>query len=107
MGTQKYFAYVAVMAISTYLIRAIPLVAIKGKISNRFLNSFLAYMPFAVLGAMTFPAILFSTESYTSALAAFAAAVLMAFFGKGLIQVAALACSTAFAVEIIRLYVVK
>lgn len=104
MNTQKFFIYLAVMALVTYLIRVIPLVAIRKKISNKFLNSFLAYIPYTVLGAMTFPAILFSTNSLPSALLASFAAVAMAFLGRSLIQVAVFACCTALVVGVIELY---
>ena len=53
----EFFKYLAVMAIVTYLIRMVPYVAFRKKITNRFVSSFLYYIPYAVLGAMTFPAI--------------------------------------------------
>ena len=58
-----FFKYLAVMAITTYLIRMLPLVLCKKKIENVFIRSFLYYVPYAVLGAMTIPAIFFSTGS--------------------------------------------
>ena len=60
-------AYIAVMAGVTYLIRMLPLTVFQKKIKNRFIRSFLYYIPYAVLGAMTFPAILYSTGSVYSA----------------------------------------
>ena len=59
----EFFKYLAVMALVTYLIRMIPYVAFRKKITNKFVSSFLYYIPYAVLGAMTFPAIFFSTAS--------------------------------------------
>ncbi len=99
MAVQKYFLYLAVMAGVTYLVRVIPLVAIRKKISNQYLNSFLGYIPYTVLGAMTFPSILYSTNSVASAFLASIVAVLMSFLGRSLIQVAILACSTALVIS--------
>ncbi|MCI6175385.1 AzlD domain-containing protein, partial [bacterium] len=55
------------MALVTYLIRALPLTLIHGKIQNRWVRSFLYYVPYACLSAMTFPAIFFATQSVWSA----------------------------------------
>ena len=52
------YAYIAVMAVTTYLIRMLPLTLFQKKIRNRYLRSFLYYVPYACLAAMTFPAIL-------------------------------------------------
>lgn len=60
LSIRDFFIYLFIMAGVTYLIRALPLVIFKGKITNRFVQSFLYYVPYAVLGAMTFPSILFS-----------------------------------------------
>ena len=58
----QFFIYLLILCVSTYLIRVIPFVAIKEKISNRFVQSFLYYIPYAVLTAMTFPAVLYATD---------------------------------------------
>ena len=68
MSFPRYLAYLLTMAGVTYLVRAVPLVLIRKKITNVFLKSFLAYIPIAVLSAMTFPGILYSTGSMGSAL---------------------------------------
>ena len=81
-------AYIAVMAITTYLIRVVPFVAIRGKIKSRFINSVLYYIPYAVLSAMTFPAIFFATGDVISSSVGTAVALLMAFFDLPLIVVA-------------------
>ncbi len=91
--------YIAVMAGVTYLIRMLPLTLFQKKIRNRWLRSFLYYVPYACLAAMTFPAILTATESPVSALAALAVAAVVGFAGKGLVTVAACACVTVFVVE--------
>ena len=87
------------MAAVTYLIRMLPMVLIKRKIENRFIRSFLFYVPYAVLGAMTFPDIFSSTSSFYSAAAGTAAAVVLAIKEKGLLTVALSACFTVYAVE--------
>ena len=82
------YAYIATMAITTYLIRVLPLTIFRKPIRSRFLRSFLHYVPYACLTAMTFPAILGSTESVLSGAAALAVAVWLAYRGKSLITVA-------------------
>ena len=57
------YTYIIAMAVVTYLIRAVPLVLFRKKIENRFLSSFLYYVPYACLTALTLPAIFYSTES--------------------------------------------
>ena len=93
--------HIAVMAIVTYLVRMLPMVIFRKKIKNRFIMSFLHYMPYAVLAAMTFPAVFTSTESVISAAAGVAIALLLAFFEKGLVTVALSACAMAFLTEIV------
>lgn len=80
--------YIAVMAVTTYLIRAVPFVAVRGKIKSRFLNSVLYYTPYAVLSAMTFPAIFFATGDVVTSAVGTVVALLMAFFDLPLIVVA-------------------
>lgn len=92
-------AYTLVMAGVTYLIRMVPLLLIRRPIHNRFIKSFLYYVPYAVLGAMTFPAILYSTSDIRSAAVGLIVSVILAFFGKGLLTVAVSACVTVYAVE--------
>ncbi len=82
------YAYIATMAITTYLIRVLPLTIFRKPIQSRFLRSFLHYVPYACLTAMTFPAILSSTASIISGAAALLVAVLLAYRGKSLIVVA-------------------
>ena len=86
------WGYIAVMALVTYLIRALPLTLIHGRIRNKWIRSFLYYVPYACLSAMTFPAIFYATQSVWSAAAGVAAALVLAFFGRSLITVAAGAC---------------
>ena len=72
------YIYILVMGIVTYLIRVLPLTLIRKEIKNRFIRSFLYYVPYVTLAVMTFPAILDATGSTASALAAFIAAILIA-----------------------------
>ncbi len=95
----KIYVYILVMAVSTYLIRALPLTLFKMPIRNRFLKSFLHYVPTACLAAMTFPAILSATDHMISGAAGLAVAVVLALKKKSLIVVALASCVTVFAVE--------
>ncbi|MBQ5932823.1 MAG: AzlD domain-containing protein [Lachnospiraceae bacterium] len=95
------YIYILVMAAVTYLIRMIPLVLVKGKINNRFIRSFLYYVPYACLMAMTFPAVFFSTSSMLAAIAGVGVAIILALKGKGLMMVALAASITVFLVSFI------
>ncbi|MBO4781830.1 MAG: AzlD domain-containing protein [Lachnospiraceae bacterium] len=95
------YVYILVMAVVTYLIRMLPLTLIKGKINNRFIRSFLYYVPYACLMAMTFPAVFFSAGSITAAIVGVSVAVLLALKGKGLMTVALAASITVFLVNLI------
>ena len=98
------YVYIAVMALTTYLIRMIPLVFFRKEIKNRFIRSFLAYVPCACLTAMTFPAILYSTNAVLSGAIALAVALIAALCKRSLVTVAALSCAAVFVTEwIIRL----
>ena len=100
MNHETFFLYLLVMAGSTYLIRAIPFVLVKKKIENVYIRSFLIYIPYAVLTAMTIPAILYATGSLLSAAVGLLAAIVMAWFGFGLLPVAVVACVAVYAVEL-------
>ncbi len=91
---------VVIMALVTYFPRMLPLVIFKKKINNRYVRSFLNYVPYAVLAAMTFPSIFWSTSSPVSALAGLLVALLLAYWGKGLLTVALSATAAVFLVEL-------
>ena len=91
--------YTFVMAAVTYLIRMLPFVVFRKPIKNRFVKSFLYYVPYAVLGAMTFPAILYSTASLASAAVGLVVSVILAWFGRGLLTVAVSACVAVYLAE--------
>ena len=80
MPDLQFFIYLAVTAGVTYLVRALPLVLVKGKIKNRFVLSFLHYIPYAVLSVMTVPAIFSATENPVGAAVGFVTALVGAFF---------------------------
>lgn len=103
METGQFFLYLGVMAVVTYLVRAIPLALCRNKIENTFVKSFLAYVPYAVLGAMTFPAIIYSTEELIPALAGTVVGLVMAFRRKSLLFVAVSACVAVFIAKMILL----
>lgn len=87
--------YIAVMAGVTYLIRMIPFTAFRKQIKSKFFRSFLYYVPYAVLSAMTIPAIFYSTGDITTAAVGTAVAVLLAYFDLPLIVVALAASAAA------------
>lgn len=101
MMISNFFSYLFIMAGVTYLVRALPFVIFKGRIENTFIKSFLYYMPYAVLGAMTFPAILFSTGNYISSVAGLIVACLVAFKEKSLLIVAIFACVMALVINLV------
>lgn len=100
MNNYVFFLYLLILSGSTYLIRVIPFVAIKNKINNRFIRSFLAYIPYAVLTAMTIPAVFYATNWWAGAAAGLIVAVIFALKEKGLTVVAIAACVAVFVVEL-------
>lgn len=94
-----FVCYLLVMAGVTYLVRMLPLVLCKQKIQNRFIRSFLHYVPYAVLGAMTVPAIFYATQNVVSAAVGFCVALLLAFCKRGLLTVAVAASAAVFVCE--------
>lgn len=90
--------YIAVMAVVTYLIRMIPFAFFRKKIKSRFFRSFLYYIPYAVLSAMTIPAIFYSTGNIVTAIAGTVTAFVLSYFNLPLIVVALSATAVAFIV---------
>lgn len=95
----QFWIYLLILAGSTYLIRAIPFAALQKKITNRYIKSFLYYIPYAVLAAMTFPTALYATGHIWSAAAGLAVGGIFAYREKGLTFVAVVSCLTALVVE--------
>ena len=82
------YTYIFAMALTTYLVRMLPLTLLRNPIRSRFIRSFLHYVPYACLTAMTFPSILTSTSTLVSGIAALVVAVVLAYRKKPLIVVA-------------------
>lgn len=101
MTTGYILLGVAVMAITTYLIRMIPMVLFRKKITNVYIKSFLYYVPYTVLAAMTFPAIFSSTGSTISATIGCVVAVALAYWRKGLLVVAIGAAVAVYVVQMV------
>ena len=99
MNTKEFLIYLLIMAGSTYLIRAIPFALMRKKIKNQFVNSFLNYIPYTVLAAMTFPSALYATGNVISASVGLAAAILVSLKTKSLTIVAVTACAAVLATE--------
>lgn len=93
------YIYILVMAVTTYLIRALPLTVFRKPIKSRFLRSFLHYVPTACLTAMTFPAILYATENPVSGAVGLSVGLLLAFKNKSLIIVSVASCAAVFLME--------
>lgn len=88
------------MAVTTFIIRALPMTLIRKPIKNRFLKSFLYYVPYVTLAVMTVPAIYTVTESPISGLVALLAGIIAAWFGQSLFNVAVICCICVFVIEL-------
>lgn len=100
------YLYIFTMALTTYLIRVLPLTIFRKPIKSRFLRSFLHYVPYCCLTAMTFPAILTSTASILSGAAALIVGILLAYKGKSLLTVSVAASAAVMLTEFL-LQIVK
>ena len=101
---KDFWIYLAILAGSTYLIRAIPFAAFPKKINNRFVRSFLYYIPYAVLSAMTLPAAFYATGNVISGAVGLIVGGIFAYKGKGLTLVAVVSCASALVAECILLW---
>lgn len=97
----EFIPYLIVMAVVTYLIRMIPLALIRKKIKNKFILSFLYYVPYAVLSAMVFPAMFFASGNIISAAAGVIVAVAVAFRSNSLVLVAGCSCLSVLLAELV------
>ena len=105
MNYEKFFIYLLIMAGVTYLVRMIPMVAVREKIKNKYVISFLHYIPYTVLSAMTVPACFYATDSPVTATVGFAVAIVASLFERSLIQVAGLSCLAVLVTEIIMKFI--
>jgi len=95
----KMYIYIFVMAAVSYIIRVLPLTLIKKPIKNKFLQSFLYYVPYVTLAVMTFPAIVNATQSPISGVVALLVGIAAAWFGADLLVVAVSCCAVVFLLE--------
>lgn len=93
--------YIAIMSAATIAIKALPLTLIRRQITNRFVRSFLHYVPYVTLSVMTFPAIIHATQDPRSGLLALVLGLVMAWKGRSLFQVASALCLTVFVAELL------
>ncbi len=96
------YVYILVMAIVTYLIRVVPLALIRKEIKSPFIKSFLFYVPYATLAAMTFPSILMTQGlSLAAGIAGLVTALVLSYLRRNLLTVAACACGAALVIEVL------
>ena len=98
--THSTIIYIIIMILTTNLIRVLPLTLIRGRIKNRFLRSFLYYVPYVTLAVMTFPAIIEATGSPIAGAAALALGIVAAWCGLGLFPVSVICCVVVFILEL-------
>ena len=96
----NYWIYLLIMFGVTYLTRVAPLIIFRNKIENRFIRSFLYYVPYAVLASMTFPAMFFATDYLPAAACGVIAALVAAYMGRGLFTVAVTASAAVYLVSL-------
>ena len=99
--SHEIYIYIAVMSIVTLAIRILPLTLIRREIKNRHIRSFLHYVPYATLAVMTFPSIIYATQSQISGMMALLIGIISAWFGASLFQVATICCIMVFLVELL------
>ena len=97
----KTYRYIAVMFITSYLVRVLPLTIFRKPIKSRFVQSFLYYVPYVTLSVMTFPAIVEATQSPVAGALALAAGIIAAWLGAGLLPVAVICCAVVLGAEFI------
>lgn len=98
--THNIYTYLAIMAGVSFAIRVLPLTLIRKQIKNKFLQSFLYYVPYVTLAVMTFPAILDATQSPAAGAAALVVGIVAAWLGAGLFPVSVLCCAVVFVLEL-------
>jgi len=105
LDNRIFIPLLVIMALTTYLVRMLPFVLFRKKLENPAVKAFFDYIPYTVLSAMTFPAILYSTGSFITALCGFAVAMLLGFFERSLITVAVGACLATLAAGVVLMYI--
>ncbi len=99
--TGNVYLYILIAALVSFCIRVLPLTLIRKQITNRFLRSFLYYVPYVTLAVMTFPAILHAAQSPVAGVVALLVGVVLAWIGAGLFPVAVSCCVSVFLVELL------
>ena len=99
--TNELYVYIAIMSAVTLAVKILPLTLIRTEIKNVRLRSFLYYVPYVTLAVMTFPAIIYATQSKISGGLALAVGIVAAFFGASLFRVAVICCAVVFLSELI------
>ena len=101
MERHKIIIYILLAIVATNLIRVQPIVLIKGQIRNRFLRSFLYYMPYVTLAVMTFPDMIQVTMTPASGIVSLVAGIIAAWYGMGLFPVAAICCVIVYLMDML------
>lgn len=96
----KFYITLLLMTIVTYLIRVLPITLIRKEIKNKYIRSFLYYVPYVTLSVMTFPAIINATQSWISGTLALVAAIIVAWKKPNLFITAAVSCIVVFITEL-------
>ena len=99
--SHNIYIYILVAALTSAMIRILPLTLIRGKIENQFIQSFLFYLPYVTLAVMTFPAILEATQLPLAGILALVLGIAAAWVGASLFEVAVLCCGVVFLVEML------
>ena len=97
---KNIYIYIFAVALVSLVIRALPLTLIRNQIKNRFIRSFLFYVPYVTLAVMTFPAITEATQSLWAGVAALLTGIILSLAGAGLLPVAAACCAVVFVIEL-------
>ncbi len=95
------YVYILIMALTTYIIRVLPLTLIRKPIKNKFIKSFLYYVPYVTLAVMTFPAIIDATQTVWAGAIALIVGIVAARLGAGLFKVAISCCAVVFIIEFV------
>lgn len=101
MSVSKILITVAIMSIITYLVRVIPLLVFRKPIKNKYVSSFLTYLPYGVLTAMIIPDIFTSTAGIISGAIGAIVAIILAYFKRGLVIVALGATAAVYLTELL------
>lgn len=92
----KIFTYILIMAIVTYIPRAVPIALMKKEIKSKFIKSFLYYIPYTVLGSMTFPAVFYSTGNIYTGIIGTIVGITLAYFNQSLVKVAVISVGVVY-----------